>query len=243
VRKADEQGSVTIRDARGFQDLVITAPRANRDRLGAVPAITRQPPDTLDRRAVRQDETPARPHVERIEHAKRSMQLADRISARHAIPRAFAAANRWRSSVETWRSPSALSRASRRKVFAPRSALAGGQPWACIAMDHNSMSQASEGLTGAMAGRGLDGRVSVATPLPLGCPKPDFSVLLRPDARPPERAGKSWKLQEFDGDPGGIRTRDLDLERVASWARLDDGVGCALSIPDPVASSASPRGR
>ena len=25
-------------------------------------------------------------------------------------------------------------------------------------------------------------------------------------------------------DPGGIRTRDLDLERVASWARLDDGV-------------------
>jgi site-specific DNA recombinase len=28
----------------------------------------------------------------------------------------------------------------------------------------------------------------------------------------------------FDGDPGGIRTRDLDLERVASLARLDDGV-------------------
>jgi hypothetical protein len=27
-----------------------------------------------------------------------------------------------------------------------------------------------------------------------------------------------------NGDPGGIRTRDLDLERVASWARLDDGV-------------------
>ena len=26
------------------------------------------------------------------------------------------------------------------------------------------------------------------------------------------------------GDPGGIRTRDLDLERVASLARLDDGV-------------------
>src|SRR5437870_12450724 len=36
------------------------------------------------------------------------------------------------------------------------------------------------------------------------------------------------------GDPGGIRTRDLDLERVASWARLDDGVGLRLSIPDPV---------
>src|SRR6266849_2310611 len=29
---------------------------------------------------------------------------------------------------------------------------------------------------------------------------------------------------KFGGDPGGIRTRDLDLERVASWARLDDGV-------------------
>jgi hypothetical protein len=28
------------------------------------------------------------------------------------------------------------------------------------------------------------------------------------------------------GDPGGIRTRDLDLERVASLARLDDGVRC-----------------
>src|SRR5437660_6107799 len=26
------------------------------------------------------------------------------------------------------------------------------------------------------------------------------------------------------GDHGGIRPRDLDLERVASWARLDDGV-------------------
>src|SRR5437867_1222543 len=31
-------------------------------------------------------------------------------------------------------------------------------------------------------------------------------------------------LRENNGDPGGIRTRDLDLERVASWARLDDGV-------------------
>jgi hypothetical protein len=29
---------------------------------------------------------------------------------------------------------------------------------------------------------------------------------------------------EASGDPGGIRTRDLDLERVASLARLDDGV-------------------
>ena len=29
------------------------------------------------------------------------------------------------------------------------------------------------------------------------------------------------------GDPGGIRTRDLDLERVASLARLDDGVSVA----------------
>ena len=35
--------------------------------------------------------------------------------------------------------------------------------------------------------------------------------------------GNSWKN---GGDPGGIRTRDLDLERVASWARLDDGVPC-----------------
>ena len=34
------------------------------------------------------------------------------------------------------------------------------------------------------------------------------------------------------GDPGGIRTRDLDLERVASWARLDDGVS-RVSIPGP----------
>ena len=30
--------------------------------------------------------------------------------------------------------------------------------------------------------------------------------------------------REGNGDPGGIRTRDLDLERVASLARLDDGV-------------------
>ena len=33
------------------------------------------------------------------------------------------------------------------------------------------------------------------------------------------------------GDPGGIRTRGLNLERVASWARLDDGVSRG-SIPD-----------
>src|SRR5262252_4971133 len=33
--------------------------------------------------------------------------------------------------------------------------------------------------------------------------------------------GTCWKN---GGDPGGIRTRDLDLERVASLARLDDGV-------------------
>ena len=32
------------------------------------------------------------------------------------------------------------------------------------------------------------------------------------------------KSLNFSGDPGGIRTRDLDLERVASLARLDDGV-------------------
>lgn len=34
----------------------------------------------------------------------------------------------------------------------------------------------------------------------------------------------------FNGDPGGIRTRDLDLERVASWARLDDGVNDRWSV-------------
>ena len=34
----------------------------------------------------------------------------------------------------------------------------------------------------------------------------------------------SPKNKKLCGDPGGIRTRDLDLERVASWARLDDGV-------------------
>jgi hypothetical protein len=43
----------------------------------------------------------------------------------------------------------------------------------------------------------------------------------------------------LSGDPGGIRTRDLDLERVASWARLDDGVGerqytrCAEALAAP----------
>ena len=37
----------------------------------------------------------------------------------------------------------------------------------------------------------------------------------------------AWPVTSIEecGDPGGIRTRDLDLERVASWARLDDGVG------------------
>src|SRR6266850_4758210 len=42
------------------------------------------------------------------------------------------------------------------------------------------------------------------------------------DGEPP-----NWKTNGSvtgSGDPGGIRTRDLDLERVASWARLDDGV-------------------
>src|SRR5437870_13129425 len=42
------------------------------------------------------------------------------------------------------------------------------------------------------------------------------------------------------GDPGGIRTRDLDLERVASWARLDDGVATA-SIPRAAPGSAARR--
>jgi hypothetical protein len=38
-----------------------------------------------------------------------------------------------------------------------------------------------------------------------------------------EGARRSHSVQRY-GDPGGIRTRDLDLERVASLARLDDGV-------------------
>jgi hypothetical protein len=54
---------------------------------------------------------------------------------------------------------------------------------------------------------------------------------LAPDTRLPGIGVKSRKLREFRGDPGGIRTRDLDLERVASWARLDDGVS-GRSIPD-----------
>ena len=37
-------------------------------------------------------------------------------------------------------------------------------------------------------------------------------------------AGNHGFFRSFSGDPGGIRTRDLNLERVASWARLDDGV-------------------
>lgn len=37
-------------------------------------------------------------------------------------------------------------------------------------------------------------------------------------------ARSAGNRQKHDGDPGGIRTRDLDLERVASLARLDDGV-------------------
>jgi hypothetical protein len=53
----------------------------------------------------------------------------------------------------------------------------------------------------------------------------------RPEARVYElsgqgRSGGFWPEHQssFGGDPGGIRTRDLDLERVASLARLDDGV-------------------
>src|SRR5712691_6393089 len=51
-------------------------------------------------------------------------------------------------------------------------------------------------------------------------------------SRPPtsKRARSLRSTDNYGGDPGGIRTRDLDLERVASWARLDDGVS-RLSIP------------
>jgi hypothetical protein len=40
----------------------------------------------------------------------------------------------------------------------------------------------------------------------------------------PGSFGRLLVGDKCDGDPGGIRTRDLDLERVASLARLDDGV-------------------
>ena len=43
----------------------------------------------------------------------------------------------------------------------------------------------------------------------------------------PDQIAEAQRLHTppwISGDPGGIRTRGLDLERVASWARLDDGV-------------------
>ena len=49
-----------------------------------------------------------------------------------------------------------------------------------------------------------------------------------PTSRAPRAAGGPARRPKnhgiLSGDPGGIRTRDLDLERVASLARLDDGV-------------------
>jgi hypothetical protein len=51
-------------------------------------------------------------------------------------------------------------------------------------------------------------------------------------------AGRDGR-SSFGGDPGGIRTRDLDLERVASWARLDDGVSQG-SIPHGLARVPDP---
>src|SRR4030095_15211532 len=44
-------------------------------------------------------------------------------------------------------------------------------------------------------------------------------------------------------DPGGIRTRDLDLERVASLARLDDGVRMDARTPTMIAEAAGPDNR
>jgi hypothetical protein len=42
--------------------------------------------------------------------------------------------------------------------------------------------------------------------------------------------GSGLGASQVGGDPGGIRTRDLDLERVASLARLDDGVPGPLCV-------------
>src|SRR5438034_4922789 len=67
-----------------------------------------------------------------------------------------------------------------------------------------------------------------------------FHPFLALAAPPPATRRKHRNNGRLNGDPGGIRTRDLDLERVASWARLDDGVGLRLSIPDPVVRLRSP---
>ena len=42
--------------------------------------------------------------------------------------------------------------------------------------------------------------------------------------------GLGAAASQINGDPGGIRTRDLDLERVASLARLDVGVPGPLCV-------------
>jgi hypothetical protein len=70
-------------------------------------------------------------------------------------------------------------------------------------------------------------------PLPFRCHSVSQTDLFRPFASTStmrQTSDKSGKGRIFGGDPGGIRTRDLDLERVASWARLDDGVS-QRSIP------------
>jgi hypothetical protein len=55
----------------------------------------------------------------------------------------------------------------------------------------------------------------------LGC----FGALLAEELEALSLARPTSASASFiGGDPGGIRTRDLDLERVASLARLDDGV-------------------
>src|SRR5207245_4147 len=77
---------------------------------------------------------------------------------------------------------------------------------------------------------------------PAGAVVADQSGLVILAARPfecPARRTEGYELhvvvsrRERRGDPGGIRTRDLDLERVASWARLDDGVSHASIARSP----------
>src|SRR4026208_96144 len=46
----------------------------------------------------------------------------------------------------------------------------------------------------------------------------------------PSLRGLGAAASQINGGPGGIRTRDLDLERVASLARLDDGVPGPLCV-------------
>jgi hypothetical protein len=74
-------------------------------------------------------------------------------------------------------------------------------------------------------------RKPAAILLPLRWPEVSFRVLLVVSDDAAKRARMRRNARDLGGDPGGIRTRDLNLERVASWARLDDGVS-ERSIPD-----------